>query len=85
MATRLVSATEFKAKCLALLDEMEQGGEAITITRRGRPVAVLAPPKKRAWKSPANSWAGRMTIVGDIMADTSEMWDVVNGREPEDQ
>ena len=32
MATRIVSATEFKAKCLSLLDEMEQGGEPITIT-----------------------------------------------------
>jgi prevent-host-death family protein len=85
MATRLVSATEFKAKCLALLDEMEQGGDPITITRRGRPVAVLAPPKKTGWKSPANSWADRGRIVGDLLADTSEMWDVVNGREPQDR
>ena len=86
MATRIVSATEFKAKCLSLLDEMEQGGEPITIIRRGRPVAVLGPPKKTAWKSPANSWAGRGRIVGDIVnTDTADLWDVVNGREPEDR
>jgi prevent-host-death family protein len=86
MATRIVSATEFKAKCLSLLDEMEQGGEPITITRRGRPVAVLGPPKKTAWKSPANSWAGRGRIVGDIVnTDTADLWDVVNGRDPEDR
>jgi prevent-host-death family protein len=85
MSTRVVSATEFKAKCLALLDLMEEGGEPITITRRGRPVAVLAPPKKTAWKSPGNSWAGRMRIVGDIVnTDTEGLWDVVNGREPVD-
>jgi prevent-host-death family protein len=46
-------ATKFKAKCLAYLDEIEQHGGPITITRRGRPVAVLGPAKRAAWKSPA--------------------------------
>ena len=39
MTERVVTATEFKAKCPAYLDEIEHGGAAITITRRGRPVA----------------------------------------------
>jgi prevent-host-death family protein len=73
MSTAVVSATEFKAKCLALLNEIEQRGETITITRRGRPVAVLGPPKKRRWKSPKNSWAGRLEITGDIV-NTSDLW-----------
>jgi len=75
---RVVSATEFKAKCLSLLDEVEQGGVAITVTKRGRPVAVLGPTPKNVWKSPANSWAGKMEIVGDIVnTDTSDLWDAV--------
>ena len=78
MKTRFVSATEFKAKCLAFLDEIEQRGAAITITRRGLPVAVLGPSKKGAWKSPRNSWAGKARIVGDIVnTDTSGLWDVL--------
>ncbi len=77
MKTRLVSATEFRAKCLALLEEIEQSGGPITITRRGRPVAVLGPAKKKAWKSPANSLAGKAKIVGDIVnVDMSDLWDV---------
>jgi prevent-host-death family protein len=77
MKTRVVSATEFKAKCLALLDEVEQRGGPITITRRGRPVAVLGPAKQKAWKSPANSLAGKAKIVGDIVnLDTSDLWEV---------
>lgn len=77
MKTRIVSATEFKAKCLAILDEIEQHGGPITITRRGRPVAVLGPAKKEAWKSPRNSWAKKATIVGDIVnLDTSDLWEV---------
>jgi prevent-host-death family protein len=77
MSDRVVSATEFKTKCLALLDEIEQGGAPITITRRGRPVAVLGPAKKKAWKSPANSLAKKAKIVGDIVnVDMSDLWEV---------
>ena len=77
---RVVSATEFKARCLAFLDEMELRGETITITKRGRPVAVLGPAKKNAWKSPINSWAGKAKIVGDIVnIDTADAWNVLSG------
>ena len=80
MEHRVVSATEFKAKCLALLDEMENNAATITITRRGKPVAVLSPIEKK-WKSPKGSWAKKMTIVGDIVnEDFSQDWEVV--REP---
>ena len=75
MKTRVVNATEFKAKCLALIDEVQERGETITITRRGLPVAVLGPAKKTAWKSPANSWAGRAKILGDIV-NTDGLWEV---------
>jgi len=79
MTERVVTATEFKAKCPAYLDEIEHGGAAITITRRGRPVATLTPAKKTAWKSPRNSWARRMEIVGDIVnADPSTFWDCLS-------
>ena len=77
-AKRVVSATEFKAKCLSLLNEIEQSGAAITVTRRGHPVAVIGPVSKSAWKSPRNSWAGKARIVGDIVnTDSSNLWDVV--------
>jgi prevent-host-death family protein len=82
MKERVLSASEFKAKCLACLGEIEQTGETITITRRGRPVAVLGPAKRSVWKSPANSWAGKMQILGDIVnTDTSALWDVVQPEE----
>jgi prevent-host-death family protein len=78
MKTRIVSATDFKAKCLALLHDIEKRAEPITITRRGVPVAVLGPVKKSAFKSPRNSFAGRGKIVGDIVNfDTSDLWDVL--------
>jgi prevent-host-death family protein len=39
MAQRSISASEFKAKCLALLDEVAETGETIIVTKRGKPVA----------------------------------------------
>jgi prevent-host-death family protein len=77
MKQRVLSATEFKAKCLACLAEIEKDGEPITITKRGRPVAVLGPAKVKAWKSPAGSWAGKMRIVGDIV-NTNIYWEVAD-------
>ena len=76
MKKRVVNATEFKAKCSAFLDDVERHGEPITILRRGRPVAVVGPAKKAAWKSPAGMWAGKVEIVGDIMADMSDLCEV---------
>lgn len=39
---REIKASEFKAKCLKLLDEVNETGEAIIITKRGKAVARLA-------------------------------------------
>ncbi len=43
MTAKTIAAAEFKATCLRLIDEMNESGEPITITKRGRPVAVLTP------------------------------------------
>ncbi len=81
MKNRLVSATEFKAKCLALLDEVDEQGGTITVTKRGRPVATLGPARrKKAWRSPEGVLAGKVKIVGDIVnMDTSHLWECVRG------
>lgn len=44
----------------------------------------MSPPKKKKstkkrkkkWKSPADSWAGRLEIVGDIVNSDPDLWDV---------
>ena len=78
MTERVLSASEFKSKCLSCLAEIEQFGEPIIITRRGRPVAVLGPVKRSIQKSPANSWARKARIVGDIVnQDRAALWEVV--------
>jgi len=76
MKTRLIGATEFKAKCLALLDEIEDQGHTITVTKRGRPVATIGPIKREAWKSPKGILSGKVKITGDIVnTGNAELWD----------
>jgi prevent-host-death family protein len=82
MKARVVTATEFKARCLALLDEVADQGKTITITKRGRPVAVLGPAKMAARKSPRGAWVGNVQVVRDIVnSETGELWDVLKTRE----
>ena len=40
---KTIAAAEFQAKCLRLINEMGEDGEPVTITNRGRPVALLSP------------------------------------------
>jgi prevent-host-death family protein len=46
----VISATEFKAKCLHLLDEVQRTGQDLVISKRGRPVArVVAEKPSKPW------------------------------------
>ncbi len=47
MSSQFVTATEFKAKCLSLLDDIAQNGGTITVTKRGKPVATVGPAATR--------------------------------------
>lgn len=38
-----IKASEFKAKCLKLMDEVQKSGEEIVITKNGKPVSRLVP------------------------------------------
>jgi len=45
MSVATISATEFKAKCIDILDQLADGRlERVEVTKRGRVVAVLTPP-----------------------------------------
>jgi prevent-host-death family protein len=78
MKNRVIAATEFKAKCSALLDEIDNHGGTITVTKRGRPIATITAAKKPPFKSPAGILAGKGKILGDIVNfDSSELWDAL--------
>ena len=71
--TRTVKASEFKAKCLRLMDEVANGGGEIVITKKGKPVARLTPYQERP-KSLFGLDKGRMKITGDIVSPMPAEW-----------
>lgn len=60
-----IPAGQFKQQCLRLLDEVRETGEAIVVTKRGNPVAQLAPLPRR----PEADWSGAMRGTGEILGD----------------
>jgi prevent-host-death family protein len=64
---REIRASEFKAKCLAILDEVERTGEPVTILKRGRAVARLVPPSMGQSRYPQQVLFGTVEILGDIV------------------
>jgi prevent-host-death family protein len=71
-----VAISEFKAKCLGMLEEVRKTRKPIRVTRFGKPVAEVIPPtpEKRA-ESWLGCMAGTMKIVGDIVGPTGSLDD----------
>ena len=71
---REIAAGKFKATCLALLDEVQQSGEEIVITKRGKPVARLMPMDDTRPEI-FGRMKGTITILGEIVSPIGEIWD----------
>lgn len=63
----IVTASDFKARCLAILDRVQQTGERIVISKRGLPVAELGPATKAGEKYPQFDLKNSVTVLGDIV------------------
>ena len=62
-----INASDFKARCLAILDRVAVTGERVVILKRGRPVAELGPAKHARADYPQLDLEGTVTVVGDIV------------------
>lgn len=73
-----IPATEFKAKCLALMDRVAERQESYTITKWGKPVARLVPAQPIARVTLFGCLAGKASITGDIVQPgaTASAWQV---------
>lgn len=67
MDNKYVSAAQFKANCLRLMDEVAQQRRPITITKRGKPVAKLVPIEEEPIAL-VGYMAGTAKICGDIIS-----------------
>ena len=77
MKTKTIPAGTFKARCLAIMDEVASKREAVIITKRGKPVAKLVPVEQE--KDDIFGFMkgkGTVEIKGDIVSPilTPEEW-----------
>lgn len=76
-----MAISKFKATCLAVLERVRRTGEPVLITRFGKPVAEVVPPRPRPLPE---SWLGSLhetgTITGDLVAPAADEreWDVLS-------
>lgn len=80
---RTIKASEFKAKCLKLMDEVAESGEEIVITKNGRPVSRLLPYREKP-RSPFGRDRDIIQIIGDIGEPVEVEWDAETGRNWDD-
>ena len=75
MKEQAIPISEFKARCLQLLQEIDTQGGSLVVTKRGRPNAKVVPvPQDRP--SRMGDWADSVKIKGDIVHfDSSEDWE----------
>jgi prevent-host-death family protein len=72
-----IPAGQFKAKCLNLMDRVQETREPVLITKRGKPIAKLIPVDQGS-----DDFIGRLEglikIVGDIESpiEPPEAWEV---------
>ena len=77
-----IAISEFKAKCLAILDQVQKTRQPIRITRRGRPIAEVGPPKPIDNRDWIGSMKGTSKILGDIISPASDEsdWEALRNR-----
>jgi len=69
-----IGAGEFKAKCLKILDKVQQQRKPVVILKRGKPVAKLVPVEERS-ASFIGSMKGTMEILGDVISPIDVKWE----------
>jgi prevent-host-death family protein len=74
-----VAISEFKAKCLALLHQVQKTKKPIRVTRFGKPVAEIVPPSRAVQANWLGSMKHTIEIVGDIVspANDENEWQVL--------
>jgi prevent-host-death family protein len=67
-----IAISEFKAKCLALLEQVQKTKKPLRVTRFGKPVAEVVPASAQPPTDWLGSMKGEIEILGDIVAPANE-------------
>ena len=75
---KTMPVSEFKAKCLAALKEVQRTREPMLITLRGKPLVTVQPVGSHGTGKRLGALKGRMTVRRDLAKiDTTRDWDML--------
>ena len=73
---KTIAAAEFKARCLRIIGQMNKDHEPVTITKRGRPVAMLSPlPSPGAPPPIIGAMRGSVLSYDDPLSPATDPWE----------
>jgi len=64
---KVINASDFKAKCLRILDDVARTGEGLTILKRGKPIAQITPIPTELGASSQAELLGTVRVKGDSL------------------
>ena len=73
---RTIKASEFKARCLKIMEEVAATGEHVVITKHGVPITELIPARHRP-ETLFGALRGSLSIRADIIAPADVQWDAL--------
>lgn len=73
LQTREIAASDFKARCLEIMDEVERTGAEVVITKHRRPVARLVRARQDVSLF-CGSLKGAIAYEGDITSPVDVEW-----------
>jgi prevent-host-death family protein len=74
---KTMQVSEFKARCLAALKEVQQTRQPLLVTLRGKPLAIVQPTEARQPGKRLGRLKGRMTIRRDLVrVDSARDWEM---------
>lgn len=63
-----IQASQFKTKCLSIMDRIHDGGESVLVTRRGEPLVRVIPVTERTGKTrPLGALMGEVLSKEDLV------------------
>jgi len=71
-----IAISEFKAKCLAIIEEVRKTGKPIRVTRHGKPVAEVVP---------ATTVIDRAVLMGSMRDSIEILGDIISPASDEDE
>jgi prevent-host-death family protein len=72
---KTIIGSEFKAKCLKIMDEVAASGGEVVVTKNGAPVGKFVPYQRKP-KTLRGPHSGLVEVGDDLVEPTGETWEV---------